>query len=66
MTLAELQKLREAGYTVDQIAELDTKFSKRLGFRALVHMMSVLQWYETPESDVQEAWRIAAIIGGVQ
>jgi len=60
MTIQELQKLKEAGFTVEQIADLDAKLSKRVGFRALVHMMGVLQAYETPFSEVQEAWRLAA------
>jgi hypothetical protein len=66
MTLAELQKLREAGYTVDQIAELDTKLTRCVGFRALVHMMTVLQFYDTPFSEVQEAWRLATVTRGTQ
>jgi phosphopantetheine adenylyltransferase len=63
MTIQEIQKLKEVGFTVEQIEELDLKLKKRVGFRALVHMMRTLQDYQTPFSEVVEAWRLAAIIG---
>jgi hypothetical protein len=66
MTTQELQKLRQAGFTIDQIAELDAKLTKRVGFRALVRTAEVARTYQTTESEWQEAWKIAAAIGDAQ
>jgi len=62
MTTQEIQKLQQAGFTIDQIAEIDKKMSRRAGFRALIRMAQTVQDYETPESEWTEAWKIAAVM----
>lgn len=62
MTTQELQQLKEAGFSIDQIAEIDTKLDKRVGFRELVRMAKIAQDYDTPEIDWQEAWRLATVM----
>ena len=66
MDIQEMQQLKDAGFTIEQITEIDAKLTKRVGFRALVHMMGVLQFYDTPFDEVIEAWRLAAVTRSAQ
>ena len=66
MTIEEIQKLREAGHTSQQIEEIDQKIKDKAGFCAMVQMAACLQDYNVPFSEVVEAWRLAAVTRNTQ
>ena len=66
MDIQELQKLKDAGFTMEQIEEIAVRYQKKVGFRALVQMMLCLQDLSVPFSEVTEAWQLAAVTRSAQ
>lgn len=66
MTIQELQALHQAGFTAEEIEEIELRYQKKVGFRALVQMASTLQDYNVPFSEIVDAWRLAAVTRSVQ
>lgn len=65
MNIQELQQLKDAGFTIEQIEAIEVKH-QNVGFRALVQMMLCLQDLKVPFSEVIDAWQLAAVTRSVQ
>jgi hypothetical protein len=61
MNITEIQKLKEIGFTLEQIEEMEVRYANQVGFRALVQMMLCLQDLKVPFSQVVDAWQLAAV-----